>query len=151
MLTLLCNSIQALHTGTVDRVLRSVDVEDQIDTLISKQLHTLIVVLGVIDGVDTDGIETQLLEVGDVTLAVLGVCEGVLGRRVAALCQRISSSLASLPVTCTYGLIVDATDVEALITLPEGIALDGNRRDFRLALEEASEGSGSSESDGSHQ
>lgn len=84
-----------VHTGTVDRILRGVDVEDQIDTLISKHLHALIVVLGVIDGVDTDGIETQLPKVGNVTLAVLGVGEGVLGGGVAALFRHVSSEMAA--------------------------------------------------------
>ena len=51
----------------------------------------------------------------------------------------------------TYRLIIDATDVEALITLPEGISLDGDGGNVGLALEESSKSGGSSESNGSHQ
>lgn len=51
----------------------------------------------VIHGVDTDRIDTQLLELGDVTLANSGVCNGVLclGR--------------------TTGLVVDPANVETIV------------------------------------
>ena len=50
-------------------------------------------------------------------------------------------------------LIVNATDVEALVTLPEGIALDGDGNDVGPALRvgQAAKGGGSAQGDGGHQ
>jgi hypothetical protein len=59
------------------------------------------VVLGVVDGVDTDSVETELLELGNIALAALAVSDGVLG------------------VSSTAGLVVNAADVEALVASEE--------------------------------
>jgi hypothetical protein len=64
------------------------------------------VVGGVVDRVDTDGVDAQLLELGDVTLAAVDIGDGV--------CE----------VGAATGLVIDATDVEAVATLEEGC--DGN-------------------------
>lgn len=56
---------------------------------------------GVVDRVDTDGVDSQLLELGNVSLASGGVCDGVFGAGRAS------------------GLVIDTTDVEALIASEE--------------------------------
>ena len=49
--------------GTVEGVLGSVDIEDQVDAGIGEGVHALVVVLGVVDRVDTDGVHAEVLEV----------------------------------------------------------------------------------------
>lgn len=56
---------------------------------------------GVVDRVDTDGVDSQLLELGNVSLASRSVCNGVFGARRASR------------------LVIDTTDVEALIASEE--------------------------------
>ena len=56
----------------------------------------------VVDCVDTDGVDSQLLELLDVALAAVGVRDGVLSLRGTA------------------GLVVNTADVEALVTGVEG-------------------------------
>lgn len=56
---------------------------------------------GVVDRVDTDGVDSQLLEFSNISLAGLGVCDGVLGAGGASR------------------LVVDTTDVEALVASEE--------------------------------
>jgi len=63
------------------------------------------VVLGVVDGVDTDRVQAELLELLDIALAAFGVSDGVLG------------------FGGTAGLVVDATDVEALVASEESCSV----------------------------
>lgn len=58
--------------------------------------------LGVVNGIDTDSIDAEILEVLDVTVADGLISERVLVGRGAA------------------GLVVDTAEIEALIALPEG-------------------------------
>jgi energy-converting hydrogenase Eha subunit E len=58
--------------------------------------HAIVVVLGVVDRVDTDGVDTEVDELLNVALAAFGVSNGVL------VCGR------------TAWLVVDAADVEAV-------------------------------------
>ena len=52
---------------SVDRVIARVDVKSEVDTGVGKLAHTLVVVLGVVDSVDTDGVDAKLLELLDVS------------------------------------------------------------------------------------
>jgi hypothetical protein len=63
--------------GPVDGVERAIYIEDKVDAGICEGLHANIVVGGVVDGVDTDGVHSQLLELGNVTLAGCGLRNGV--------------------------------------------------------------------------
>jgi len=68
----------------------------------------------IIDGVNTNGIYAQLLEVYDIALATSSVGDGVLCVGRAAW------------------LIVDSADVETLLASEESIALDSNGGDSTL-------------------
>lgn len=93
-----------------DRVQGSVDIESNVDSSLGKSVHASIVVDAVVNSVDTDGVDAKLLEVLDVTLAT-----SLVGQRV-------------LSVRRATGLVVDTTDVEAVVAGEEGVALDGNGR-----------------------
>ena len=81
-------------TFTVDGVLGGVDIKDEVDTGVLQLLHALVVVLGVVDGVDTDGVDAQLLEQRDVALAVVRVSDRVRGVGRATLQSRLILVLA---------------------------------------------------------
>lgn len=63
---------------TVEGVIRSVGIESEVDTGVFEDLHTLIVVLGVVNGVDTDSVDSKILEVGNIALQSLDIEERVL-------------------------------------------------------------------------
>ena len=63
--------------GSVERVERSVDIEDQVDTCGCQLRHAVIVVGCVVDSVNTDGVDTQLLELCNITLASGCICDWV--------------------------------------------------------------------------
>lgn len=65
---------------------RRVDVQDEVDTCGSEHSHTLIVVLGGVHRVDTDGVDLELLEEDDITGALLGVDERIPVVALADLC-----------------------------------------------------------------
>ena len=96
---------------TRNQRLGHVDVQNQVDARVRQLLHALVVVGGVVDGVDTDGVDAELLEVLDVTLT-----RGRVGQRVVELAR-------------AAGLVVEAPHVEAVLgALDEkGIALDFDR------------------------
>ena len=75
--------VRNLRRSTIDRVLWSVDIEGKVDTSISKGVHAGVVIGSVVHGVDTNGIDTQLLEFGDVALAASLVGNGILCVRCA--------------------------------------------------------------------
>lgn len=83
--------------SSVQSVLGVVDVEDQVNTGIGKSLHAFLVVLGVVDNVYTNGVDAEVLEVLDVTLADAGV-----GERVKVL-------------GVTARLVVNTTEEETLV------------------------------------
>jgi hypothetical protein len=70
--------VEGVLVLTVERVLGRVGIECQVDTSIVEHLHALIVVLRVVDGVNTDGVDTERLEVGDIALQALNVEQRVL-------------------------------------------------------------------------
>lgn len=122
-----------LGFSTVEGVLGSVDVENEVDTGLGQGVHALVVVLGVIDGVDTDSVQAKLLEVFDVTLTSIDIGDGVgkLGR--------------------ASGLVINTTHVEALLALEEGVTLDsdgGNIGIIVAGLDVGTEDGGGAESDG---
>jgi hypothetical protein len=68
------------------------------------------VVGGVVNGVDTDGVDAELLEVLNIALA-----SGLIG-------QRVSNTGLGVGASGTAGLVVDTTDEESLIAGIEGWA-----------------------------
>ena len=67
-----------LGRSTVDRVLGSVDVESEVDTSVGEGIHAGVVLGSVVDSVDTDSVDAELLELGDVALAAIGIGNGIL-------------------------------------------------------------------------
>lgn len=87
---------------TVDGVLGVVDIENQVNAGILESLHALVVVQGVVDCVNTDSVDTKILEVGDIAKADVSIAKRVLvGGRATRL-------------------VVNSSDVETLVALPEG-------------------------------
>ena len=94
--------VRLLGVGSVDGVLGGVEVERKVDTGVGQEAHAGVVVGAVVDSVDTDSVDSKLLELGNVTLASLFIGNGVLGIR------------------CATRLVVYATDVETLVASKEG-------------------------------
>jgi len=72
-----------LGRSTVQGVLGGVDIKGEVDTSIGERVHAGVVGRSVVDSVDTDSVDTELLELGDVTLAASLVGNGVLCIRCA--------------------------------------------------------------------
>lgn len=94
--------VRRAGVGAVERVLRGVDVQGEVDAGVCEGGHALVVVGSVVHGVHTNGVDAQLLELYDVALAAVDVGNGVLGLRGAT------------------GLVVNTANVEAVVTGPEG-------------------------------
>lgn len=62
----------------VEGVVWGVDVQSKVDAGISQSLHARIVVCRVIHGVDTNGVDSKLLELGNITRASSRISNGVL-------------------------------------------------------------------------
>lgn len=84
--------------STVERVLGGVDIEDQVDACRCQRVHACIMVGGVVDGVDSHGVNAELLEVANITLAA-----GFIGNGVDDLGG-------------SSGLVVNTTDVETVVS-----------------------------------
>lgn len=126
--------VRGVRVVTVDRVQGVVGIKDDVDAGLGELLHALIVVLGVVGRVHTDGVDAELLELLDVGLADLGI-----GQRVD-----IGGS--------TTWLVVDTTDEESLLALVEGVAGGSDGLKLRLAGLEGESGSwGSVHSSGSRE
>jgi len=78
-----------------------VDVKDQVDAGSSEHSHALVVVEGSVDRVDTDSVDTETLEKGDITGANIWVG------------QRVPLGLADLGGST--GLVINTLDKEWLI------------------------------------
>jgi hypothetical protein len=87
--------------GSIEGVEGSVDIEDQVDTCSCQLGHAIIVVGRVVDCVDTDGVDAQLLELYDITLAGCGIGDRVNQVRGAT------------------GLVVHTTHVESAVAIEE--------------------------------
>ena len=95
-------------------------IGNNVDTVVGKEVETLVVVDGGVDGVDTDDVSLKLLEVGKITLASgtisQGIGEGIATGRVLQL------------------LLVSNTSHEelgAIVGVEELVALDDNLGDTR--------------------
>jgi hypothetical protein len=62
----------------VDGVARVVDIKDQIDASIGESAHALVMVLRIVDGIDTNGVDSKVLEVFDISGANIGISQGIL-------------------------------------------------------------------------
>lgn len=76
---------------------RSIDVKNNVDTSSVEEGHALVVVEGGVDGICSDGVDTELLEQVDITLALLKV-----GERIESLIQ----------FDWAVGLVADTDKVE---------------------------------------
>lgn len=92
---------EVFRLAAVEGVFAGVDVKDQINTSFSQFRHALGMVLRVVDSVDTDGVDAEVNESLDITLAHFRV-----GERVDAC-------------GVTARLVVYTTNVEALSIGPE--------------------------------
>ncbi len=93
--------VRCLRGGSVDAVLGGVDIKSEVDASSRKGVHAGIVVGRVVNGVDTDRVDAELLEVLDVTLAASGIGNGIFGCGGAT------------------GLVVNTADVETRIASEE--------------------------------
>jgi hypothetical protein len=87
----------------------------------------------VINVVDTNGVQAQFLESLDIPLATLGVSDRI------------------MKLGGTTRLIVDTTDVKAIIALEEGISLDSDGNNAAVAVLDvcsSTEDGGSTQKDG---
>jgi hypothetical protein len=66
-------AVQGVLVLAVEGVVGGVGIERQVDTSVVEHLHTLVVVLRVVDGVDADRVDAERLEVGDIALESLEV------------------------------------------------------------------------------
>lgn len=101
-------SVQRSEIRSIERVLRSIGVKSKIDARIIQHFHRLIVVLAVIDRVDSDRVDSQLLEALNVA------------RKSFRVQQRIRR------VRCTSRLVCHSADVESLAIGPERVAFCGD-------------------------
>jgi hypothetical protein len=92
------------------------------------------VVLGVVDRVDTDGVDSKILEVGNVALQAVNVEERVLSIS-RTTCRVLTNAVPSLLcyVQRTW-LVGNTANVETLIASEESIALDSDWGQLSLAL-----------------
>jgi hypothetical protein len=94
------------------------------------------VVLGVVDGVDTDGVDTEILEVGDIAPQALEIEERVLCISSTTL-EVVSTSPQRRKATeLRTWLVSNTTHVETLVACEEAIALHGDYGKLSLALGE---------------
>ena len=129
-------SVEGLSILTVERVLGGVGVKGNIDTGVVEHLHALVVVLGVVDGVDTDGVDTEILEVGDIAPQALEVEERVLCIS-STTCGVVRKSPPRPNVTeLRTWLVSNTTHVETLVVCEEAIALHRDWGKLSLALGE---------------
>ena len=105
---IIVRSVQRREIRSVERVLRSIGVKSKIDARIIQHFHRLIVVLAVIDRVDSDRVDSQLLEALNVARESFGVQERI--RRVRS----------------TSRLVCHSADVKSLAIGPERVAFCGD-------------------------
>lgn len=125
--------VRAVESGVrlaVKRVLGSVGVESQVDSGVIEHLHALIVVLGVIDCVDTDCVDTEGLEVSNIALQALNVEERVFG--VSRTTCLLSVSVFKDWERSRTGLVGNTTNVETLVVCEESISLHFDGRKLSL-------------------
>ena len=72
-----CRVVRRSRSIAVQRIFRSVDIEDEVDSGIGQCTHAFVVVCTIVNGVYTNRVEAELLEVFDVALTCRGVGERV--------------------------------------------------------------------------
>jgi len=91
-------------------------------TIVSYQsAHAFLVIGSVVDGVHTDGVDAELLELRDVALATSYVGDGILCIG-GATCSRSVLGAKQRVLHHTW-LVVDTADVETLVACEESCAL----------------------------
>jgi hypothetical protein len=92
------------------------------------------VVLRVVDGVDTNSVDAERLEVGNIALQALDIEQRVLC--IGGTTWRISvqDGLVSGVTLSRTWLVSNTTDVESVVACEEGIALNGHGRELSLGL-----------------
>lgn len=117
-------------TSTVERVFWRIDIENNIDAGLLEEVHAFVVVGCVVNGVHTDGVDAELLEVLNVSLAVLSIGKwvGDLGGATGLVVTREEMSINPQNNMIKRNDIANlhATDVEPFFSGEESIALDGN-------------------------
>jgi hypothetical protein len=68
-----------LRVITVQRVFWRVGIQDEVDASICEGIHAGIMVQRIVDRVDSDGVDAEFLEVGDITGTDILVGKGIRG------------------------------------------------------------------------
>lgn len=102
--------VEGLQALAVQGVLGSAGIESKVDASLVKHTHGFIVITGVVDSVDTDGVDSKLLEHFNV------------GRERLSVEQRI------LCIGGATRLVSNTADEEPLVSRHEGIALNSDLR-----------------------
>jgi hypothetical protein len=100
--------VQSLQALTVERVIGSAGVEGEVDAGLVEHPHSFIVVTSVVDGVNTDEVDSKLFEHLNVGRESFGVEERVLG------------------ICGSTRLVCNTTDKETVVSSHEGIAFNGD-------------------------
>lgn len=100
--------VESLQALTVERVIGGAGVKCEVDAGLVEHPHSFIVITGVVDGVNTDEVDSKLFEHLNVGRESFGVEERVLG---------ISSST---------GLVCNTTDEETVVSSHKGISFDSD-------------------------
>lgn len=93
--------VRAMESGvglTVEGVVGSVGIESEVDAGIIENLHTFIVALGVVNGVDADGVDSKIFEVGNIALQALDIEERVLSVSCTTCCVLMNAILSAFAV-----------------------------------------------------
>jgi len=99
--------------STVEGVERGVDIENEVNASIGQSAHAGIMVGAVVNGVDADRVDSQFLELDNISCAGGFVCDGI---------DKVGGSSR---------LVIDTTDVETVAPLEEGwqmLAVDNTCR-----------------------
>ena len=122
----------------IDGVLRRIDIQSKVNPSGCKCIHAVIVICGVIDGVDANGINFKLLKPGYTwsgnPLLSKGICDSYSAiSRVQVALSAIGSTASDeppgVPVSdglvaelkaCFTRLVINAAEVESIVTSKEG-------------------------------
>ena len=95
-------------------------ITDDVDTSVGQSAHTLVVGGVGVDGVSTDNVGAQLLQVGDITLAAVSIGQGV----------DVVVAAATTVTGAVVGLVGNTTDVElSTVLVEELLSLNLNGRE----------------------
>jgi hypothetical protein len=100
--------VKSLQAFTVEGVVRSAGIESEVDAGLVQHPHSIVVVTSIVDGVNTDGVDSKLLKHLDVGLECFSVEKRILG------------------IGSTTRLVRNTTDEETRVSSHEGVAVDSN-------------------------